>query len=83
MEKFRNNASGLLLMVFSGQQIAFGILKTQRLVEFDKSENKVEIFWIMSSWFFGAIIGCRFAALVKCSRSQLEVRFLKFYVKHN
>lgn len=76
MEKFRDNASGLLLMVFSGQQISWGILKGFGLVDFNMSENKSESFWLVSVWFYGAIIGCRFAMLLNCSKSKLEVRIL-------
>jgi hypothetical protein len=74
MESFRTSASGLLLMVFSGQQIAWGILKAHRLVDSHEFQNKMERFWIVSVWYFGAIFGCRAAFFMKLSKFKLEVR---------
>jgi hypothetical protein len=46
-------------MVFSGQQIAWGIFKSIEGSNLNEGYRAVD-FWIVSSFFFGAIIGSKF-----------------------
>lgn len=63
-------------MVFSGQQIAWGLLKSQNLWSSKEDENATEVFWVATAWFFGVIIGCRSAMFFEFSTKKVQVRIL-------
>lgn len=73
MERLKNSANGLLIIMLGGQQIAWGLLKAQELVDTKEFQNKTEAFWVITAWFYGGVFGCRYVLAIKLPKMVSEV----------
>lgn len=72
-------AAGLMVVLYGGQQIAWGIfnnhLKSQPWA--GGYEDEGTVFWAITVWFIAGIVGFLIASIVvnKCSKISIYVRF--------
>lgn len=63
-------AMGIMVMVYSGQQFAWGIFNNHLTSQpwAGGYEDEGEIFWAISSWFIAAIVGFFFTSIFFVNR---------------